>query len=834
MKHLLTGLLIFLSSFAFSQGAWDRWVTTTGTNTYLASIAVPTFPSSYNNTVLRLKFPNGNTGASTINVNGVGAIPIRKWDGDSWEPLVSGDIPANSNAILYYDNTNAYYTAIIFESIGGSGSTPTLQQVLTAGSVLTGNNAITGPFGISIEAGESVAGVRGLDMTANQFRIYSDTLDLTNGARGFLHDPDKTLIVFDSESIQLDNTDGITLTTSSASGIKGATVQLSASAAATLNTRQMVGEYIASRQFKESVRVASTANIADLNNAGSSIDGVTLTATNRVLLKDQSTPSQNGIYIVSSTGPVVLSRANDFASSTFGGLYTNTLVFVNEGTAGSGKAYRLSTTGAITIGSTSLTFTEFGVGGGAVSSVFTRTGAVTAQSGDYTVAQVTGAAPLASPALTGTPTAPTASSGDNSTKIATTAYVDALTVLTTGSIIVGAGGVSTPFAIGSANQMLGVNTGGTTVEYKTIDNGLTAGSGTLKWGGALTAATSITGAFDLTYSNARYSKTSTFTTTASGQIMNTYTGTITTRATTSDDVISTRFSPTISMGAASQTATAFSLTPTLNTNNLIASTFTGFDYNPTITVGSGSLGTHYAFRATSGNVVIGSTTGLSGDRLSVYGVANNLIARFLNSAGSNRFLFNDNGSTLFVTGATSSSLDVHTLSPNFTAASGSPINKAVVISPTINHTGSATGTIFGIHYNPTLTSVTGLTHYGVVVAPTAALNGFGTAAPTATVHVVGSTKLQGSVLNSTGLQHERITTGSIGAGSTALVTVTWDVAFPDTNYTVMASVEDATTSSLSLSVVHVESKSTTDATVRVINNAVGSITGTLHIMAIHD
>lgn len=39
-----------------------------------------------------------------------------------------------------------------------------------------------------------------------------------------------------------------------------------------------------------------------------------------------------------------------------------------------------------------------------VRSVFGRTGAVTAQSGDYTVAQVTGAAPLASPALTGTPT----------------------------------------------------------------------------------------------------------------------------------------------------------------------------------------------------------------------------------------------------------------------------------------------------------------------------------------------------------------------------------------------------------------------------------------------
>jgi len=65
-----------------------------------------------------------------------------------------------------------------------------------------------------------------------------------------------------------------------------------------------------------------------------------------------------------------------------------------------------------------------GGGGGAVSSVFTRTGAVVASSGDYTVGQVTGAAPLASPALTGTPTAPTPAALDSSTQIGTTAYTD--------------------------------------------------------------------------------------------------------------------------------------------------------------------------------------------------------------------------------------------------------------------------------------------------------------------------------------------------------------------------------------------------------------------------
>jgi len=59
-----------------------------------------------------------------------------------------------------------------------------------------------------------------------------------------------------------------------------------------------------------------------------------------------------------------------------------------------------------------------------VTSVFGRTGAVIAVSGDYTVAQVTGAAPLVSPAFTGIPTAPTASPLTANTQIATTAYAD--------------------------------------------------------------------------------------------------------------------------------------------------------------------------------------------------------------------------------------------------------------------------------------------------------------------------------------------------------------------------------------------------------------------------
>lgn len=60
-----------------------------------------------------------------------------------------------------------------------------------------------------------------------------------------------------------------------------------------------------------------------------------------------------------------------------------------------------------------------------MTSVFTRGGAVIAVSGDYGVAQVTGAAPLASPALTGTPTVPTAAPGTGTTQAASTAFVSA-------------------------------------------------------------------------------------------------------------------------------------------------------------------------------------------------------------------------------------------------------------------------------------------------------------------------------------------------------------------------------------------------------------------------
>lgn len=109
--------------------------------------------------------------------------------------------------------------------------------------------------------------------------------------------------------------------------------------------------------LKESVRVATTTNgtFASAFAAGQTVDGITLVASDRILLKNQSTGSQNGIYDVTASGaPVRSSDANSSAEVT-PGMFT----FIEEGTANADTGWLLTTTGTITLDTTSLTFEKF-------------------------------------------------------------------------------------------------------------------------------------------------------------------------------------------------------------------------------------------------------------------------------------------------------------------------------------------------------------------------------------------------------------------------------------------------------------------------------------------
>lgn len=103
---------------------------------------------------------------------------------------------------------------------------------------------------------------------------------------------------------------------------------------------------------KDSVRAATTANITF--SGTQTIDGVDLSAGDRVLVKNQSTASQNGIYVVAA-GAWARSTDADSDTEVTPGLFT----FVEEGTANADSGWVLSTNSAITLGSTSLAFAQF-------------------------------------------------------------------------------------------------------------------------------------------------------------------------------------------------------------------------------------------------------------------------------------------------------------------------------------------------------------------------------------------------------------------------------------------------------------------------------------------
>lgn len=108
---------------------------------------------------------------------------------------------------------------------------------------------------------------------------------------------------------------------------------------------------------KDSVVATTTAN-GTLSTAfanGQSIDGVTLQTGDRILIKNQSTASQNGIYNVNASGAP--SRATDMAT---GGNAAGAFVFVEQGTVNAENGFVCtSDTGSAVVGTNNLTFAQF-------------------------------------------------------------------------------------------------------------------------------------------------------------------------------------------------------------------------------------------------------------------------------------------------------------------------------------------------------------------------------------------------------------------------------------------------------------------------------------------
>jgi len=152
-----------------------------------------------------------------------------------------------------------------------------------------------------------------------------------------------------------------------------------------LATKEYVDSVSQGLDVKNSVVVATTTNLVATYNNGTSgvgatltfasavntLDGIALTDGDRILVKDQSTASENGIYV--RTSSTVFTRAidADTASEITGG----TFVFVEQGTANAENGYVFTHEGTPTLGSTSLTVSQFsGAGQITAGAALTKTG----------------------------------------------------------------------------------------------------------------------------------------------------------------------------------------------------------------------------------------------------------------------------------------------------------------------------------------------------------------------------------------------------------------------------------------------------------------------------
>lgn len=116
-------------------------------------------------------------------------------------------------------------------------------------------------------------------------------------------------------------------------------------------TKAYVDSVVQGLDIKESVRVATTANIA-LSGA-LTVDGVALNVGDRVLVKNQTNAAENGIYVVADEA---WTRAVD---ATNGKISSGMFTFVEEGAVNANSGYVLATDGQIVVGTTELSFSQF-------------------------------------------------------------------------------------------------------------------------------------------------------------------------------------------------------------------------------------------------------------------------------------------------------------------------------------------------------------------------------------------------------------------------------------------------------------------------------------------
>ena len=305
-----------------------------------------------------------------VNSAGGTAITALDIDGgtDVGEDLVDADLMIVDNGA---DGTNRKTTLTrikkyVYSALSGDATASdsgaltiasgSVENSMLAGSIANAkltNSAVT-VGSTSISLGASATAIAGVtELTVDNLNVNGNTIATTNTNGNLVLDPNGTGTI-DVSSARITSLATPTQTTDAA-------------------TKAYVDAQLQGLDVKNSVRVATTAN-GTLSSAfanNSTVDGVTLATGDRILLKDQSTGSQNGIYTVNASGAPTRATDFDADSEVTGG----TFFFVEEGTVNADNGFVMTNDGTVTVGSTALVFTQFsGAGQVTAGSALTKSG----------------------------------------------------------------------------------------------------------------------------------------------------------------------------------------------------------------------------------------------------------------------------------------------------------------------------------------------------------------------------------------------------------------------------------------------------------------------------